>query len=550
MKYLVFALLLLSLGFSAMVVVNSQDGRDLVSAVYYAANTGQTVVFVPPFYSEAVVYGKIGWNGEVLLVQSASSPIMTGMADALRNKGNTVETISSSDPYETNRLLAERSGATKFILVDPVYGYNTVSAVAYAKQNGMYLLFADAEQKDAVIDFLKGKNPQDILLYGYVDAEVKDALNANRLTHREINTGDKFDDNMQMLDLYLQQNPSKKQVILSDGNAFEDTITAGDDPMLLISPVIPTGVYNYIREKAASGAVSVALVVDKEYAQTAYDMKESINTELGEEKLHVLVKFGQSVPAAGSGLFDVDLFPVRGPILGLQITGADYNTQTRQLEITYSNTGNALEYVKSRIIVYVDGNAVGTVGDEEPFSVLKGQALGKGYPMEIQEGAIAVNVTAMFGSSRKSTENGIVALLDAGRVQFVDRSLLEISSFTKDGDDLFVTYSNAGNSSIYFRADAKVNASGRTTNLEDDRVYSLAQGEAKMVKFPGVMKDSSGVVAGAYYGAREAFMDKRLEEGYVPAPAFALDTTLLLGALVLVLLIVIIYLAFFRGKKK
>ena len=549
MKYLVLALLLFSLGFPATIVVNSQDGRDLVSATYYAINTGDRIIFVPPIYNEPVIYGKVGWNGDVLLVQSASAPIMTGMADTLRNRGNTVEVITSSEPYETNRLLAERSGARKFILVDPVYGYNTVAAVAYAKQNGMYLLFADSGQKDAVVNFLKGKNPQGILLYGYMDAEVKDALDANSLAYREINTGDKFDDNMRMLDLYFQQNPSKKQVILSDGNAFEDTITAGDDPLLMISPVVPPSVYNYLKEKASSGRISVGLVVDSEYAQTTYNLKESINRELGEEKLHVLVKFGQSVPSAGSNLFDVDLFPVRGPILGLEIAGAAYNTQTGELEITYRNTGNAVEYVKSRIVVYAGGKAA-TVGDEEPFSIIRGQTLGKGYPVKIEEGAIVANITSMFGSSRKSMENGIAALLDAGRVQFVDRSLLEITSFTKDGDDLFVTYSNAGNSSLYFRADAKVNASGRLINMEDDRVYSIAQGEAKMVKFPGALKGSTGVVAGAYYGAREAFMDKRIEQAYVPEPAFAMDTTLILGLLVLLLLIVAVYLAFFRGKGK
>jgi hypothetical protein len=75
MKYLVLALLLLSLTFSATVVVNSQDGRDLVSATYYAANTGDRILFVPPVYNEPVIYGKIGWNGQVLLVQSASNPI-------------------------------------------------------------------------------------------------------------------------------------------------------------------------------------------------------------------------------------------------------------------------------------------------------------------------------------------------------------------------------------------------------------------------------------------------------------------------------------------
>ena len=550
MKYLVFLLLVLSLGFSAVVVVNSQDGRDLVSATYYSINSGDRLVFVPPEYSDAVVYGKVGWNDEVILIQSANNPIIVGMKNELENRGNTVQLISSEEPYATNRLLAERSGARKFILVDPVYGYNTVSAVAYAKQNSMYLLFVDKEQKDAVISFLSGKSPQDILLYGYVDREVKDALDSAGLSYREINTGDKFDDNMQLVDLYFQQNPSKKQVILSDGNAFEDTITAGDDPLVLISPVISTSVFNYMKDKVSSGQISVGMVVDKEYAQTAYDLKESINQQLGEEKLHVLVKFGQNVPAAGSGLFPVDLFPVRAPIIGLNIIGAEYNTLSRELEITYENTGNAPEYVKSRIIVFVDGVSVGILGDEEPFAVGRGEKFGKGYPIEIENGAIITNVTAMYGSSRKSTENGVVAILNAGRVEFVDRSSLEISGFThdKETNDLLVTFANNGSSKAYFRADANLNISGMATRIEDENFYEVEPGEAKIVKFPGVMQGASGAIAGADYGSREAFLGNRIEKEYVPQSAA--DYTLIFAGIVILLLLVIAYFVWDKMKAK
>ncbi len=553
MKNLLLLLLAVSLCFSATVVINSQDGRDVVSGVYYAALKGDRAVFVPPSYSESVTYGKIGWNGEVLLIQSSSNPLITGMANELRNKGNTVEIFSSEEPYAANRLLAEKARATKFILVDPVYGYNTVSALPYAKLNGMYLIFADKGMKNEVISFLRGRGATDILIYGYMDGEIKDALDANGLPYREINTGDKFDDNMELVDRYFSENPSKKQALFSDGNAFEDTIAAGDDPVILISPVIPASVYNFIREKASSGQLKVGMVVDREYAQTAYDLKKSVNSELGQDALHVLVKFGQSVPSAGSGLFDVDLFPVRGPILGLAIRGAQYNTATGQIEITYENTGNALEYVSSRMVVFVDGRQVQTIGDEEPFQVGRGQQLGRGYPISIESGQIALNMTAMYGSSKKSTENGIVVFLDAGRLEYTDRSSLEVSGFTEEQEsgDLLVTYYNPGEVASYFRADAAINASGRITRIEDDRLYELSAGEAKIVKFPGVMKDAAGAVAGANYGSRAAFLEKRVEGQYVPAPKSAFDMNLILILLVALLVAVVGYLLWEKkGKKK
>ncbi|NYZ61117.1 hypothetical protein H0O01_05475 [Candidatus Micrarchaeota archaeon] len=62
-----------------------------------------------------------------------------------------------------------------------------------------------------------------------------------------------------------------------------------------------------------------------------------------------------------------------------------------------------------------------------------------------------------------------------------------------------------------------------------------------------MLKGSNGIVAGADYGARKAFFDKRVEESYVPAPAAA-DYTLLFAGLVLLLILIIGYLVWGRSK--
>ncbi|NYZ76764.1 hypothetical protein H0O02_00420 [Candidatus Micrarchaeota archaeon] len=552
MKRLFLFLLLAPLCFSTA-VVNSLDGRDVVSTIYYAAVTGETVVFVPPASDGQIAYGKIGTGQDILLVQSAASPVITGMADGLRNGGNTVEMLVSEEPYETNLALAERSGAKKFVLVDPVYGYNAVSALAYAKLNSMYLIFVDKSNMEAVVSFLKGKNPQDILVYGYVDNEVKTSMAGNSLGYREINNGDKFDDNIELAGLYFQANPSKKQVILSDGNAFEDTLIAGDDPAILISPIVPTATYNYMKQEAGNGQIGVAMVVDTEYAQTAYDMKESINRELGSEKLHVLVKFGQSI--AGMGMVDVEFFPVPGPVAGLEIGNVEYNTNSNELEVTYENTGNALEYVKSRIIVFVDGNYAGTVGEEEPVAIGRGERIGIGYPVDVESGEITANITSFYGSSKKYTENGLQGVFNAGRVEFSDRSMLGITEFTEDREtnDILVTFTNGGNITAYFRPDATITVQGTSTKIKDENTYELAAGEGRIVKFPGIAKSGSAIVAGADYGSREAFLEKRVEKEYTPAPAglgFPLDSSLLYIIVILALIGAVGYLVWDKTRAK
>jgi len=549
MKKLFLLLLLIAQLCFSIAVVNSLDGRDVVSTIYYAAVTEDKVVFVPPAYNEQVVYSKIGSGGNVLLVQSANSPVITGMKNTLENKGNSVELLVSEDPYTTNLALAERSGARKFILVDPVYGYNTISALAYAKLNKMYLIFADKNNADKVVDFIKTKNPQEILLYGYIDERVKDLLDKNALRYREINNGDKYDDNLALVTLYFQANPSKKQVILSDGNAFEDTIAAGDDPVILISPLVPSATYNYMKEKAASDQIRVAMVVDQEYAQTAYNLKESINKELGEEQLHVLVQLGQSV--AGMGMMPVDFFSVPAPRIGLEIDKVEYNTNTKRIEVTYENTGDALEYVKSQLRVFVDGSYYATVGDEEPFAINRGEKFGMGYPIEIESGEITVNITSLYGTSRKYTESGIQGVFPAGRVTFTDLSSLSITDFVEDKEtsDLLVTFTNNGTIPLYFRPDATVDVNGTVTKIKDENTYPLAVGEGRMIKFPGIAKAGSIIVVGANYGAREAFLEKRIESEYVPkGPAF--DLTIIYIIIILLLIALVGYLLWEKRKAK
>ena len=531
-------------------VVNSFDGRDVVSAIYYAAVINEDVVFVTPVYNEQVIYGKIEAGQNVFLVESADNRIIIGMENDLTNRGNTVETFISEDPYETNLELAEKSGATKFILVDPVYGYNAVSVLAYAKLNSMYLIFADKNNMDSVVAFLKSRNPEDILLYGYIDGDVKNALSDSGLGYREINNGDKFDDNLEITKLYFEQNPSKQQVILSDGNGFEDTLAAGDDPAVLISVLVPTAVYDYMKEEAISGQIKVAMVVDQEYAQTAYDLKTSINKEIGSDALHVLVKFGQSV---GTKMYDIEFFPLPGPKLGLNIENVEYNTLSGELEVTYGNTGNALEYVRSHILVFVDESFVGTVGDEESFAIGREEKLGIGYPVDVEEGEITVNITSYFSSSKKYTENGIQLVTSAGRVDFVDASVLEISEFTEDTGmmDLYVTFTNTGDTVVYFRPDATVDMNGTSTKIKDDNVYELSAGDGRMIKFPGIAKSGSVIIAGADYGAREAFLDSRIDTEFVPvgkAEGFELDSNLLYIIVIVLLVAVIGYLAMSRKK--
>ncbi len=551
--FLACLLVLLCAQCFSITVVNSFDGRDLVSGIYYAAIKNDTIIFATPASTAQSIYAQVGGNQNVLLVQSTTTPIVAGLANGLTSQGDTVQTIQSGDPMQTNMNLAALSGARKFVIVDPVYGYNTVSALAYAKLNGMYLLFVDQSDSDSAASFMKNQSANGVLIYGYVDQAVINSLNSQGLTYTQINNGDKFADNMQLDDMYFAMNPSKNQIILSDGNAFDSTIAAGDDPVLLISPVVPTSVYQYLEKKVSGGQISAAMLVDQSYAQTAYNLKTSINKDLGSDKLSVFVKFGQTTGSGGMG--QVELFPLPGPTLGLDIDAVQYDTQSQELEVTYNNTGNALEYVKSSIMVYADGAYTATVGDQQPFPVEAGQVFGVAYPVTIQSGKVTANITTYFGSSKLSFENGIQTMRDAGNVQFNDTSQLGISGFNKDQvtDDLYVTFTNTGDVTDYFTASATIVANGTSTTINDGNTYTLAPAQGKMVKFPGIATDGVNITASADYGARQAFLDKTVQKEYVPeaaaAAAAGIDPVLVGSVFIILVILVALYLFFNKSKE-
>ena len=207
----------------------------------------------------------------------------------------------------------------------------------------------------------------------------------------------------------------------------------------------------------------------------------------------------------------------------------------------------------------VNGAYHSTIGDEEPFVIGRGELLGRGYPLHVEEGNIFVEITSMFGSSIKSTENGIIVGLDAGRVAYNDASALEVGAFTlEEGGDVFVTFENAGSGTVYFRPDATVLLGGKSTKIKSDTLYSLGVGEAEIVKFPGILGSAEGeveVAAGANYGSREAFLEKRAEKSHLfavkaPVEEAGFDMNLLFLAVILLLVAVIVYLVLGRKKEE
>jgi len=501
----------------AYVVINSQDYMDVASAIFYANANGDVNYLIFPGDDYTLSLMQIGNRGSILLVESPGKPVFAGFRGALEAEGNRVELISSTGT-QLNLELARKSGVRNFIITDSVYGHNIVSLVAYAKSTHAYLIFANKSNVGEVASFLSSNRPDSVMLYGILDEEVVNAVEGLGVGTETINNGDKYEDNIEIVDRYLSSNPELKDVLLSDGNVLEVSINTGDVPVVLVSTVIPDSTYNFMLENARDGRISAATLIGSTNLDPVYDMTKKVNTQLVDKRLRVLVKFGQGATGGSGEVQPLSTFPLPSPFAAVSLDSAAYNPASGAFELVYSNKGNAQAFVKSSIQVLLNGQQVGTIGDDERYAIRRGESKGVRYLFENPgEGQLSINDTTYYGVSMLSFDKAFLKYMDVGRISFVDQSSMALSdaSYSPLEDKLAVKVRNNGTSEVFYRISVSyINDEGITV-YDEEQVRNISAGRNEILSLGGVLKlpmdkaDKTRMNVTAAYGAREAFLEKR-----------------------------------------
>lgn len=497
------------------VVVNSQDALDVSSAVFYANVKGEQVHVIMPGTTIMTNVNLVGRPGNILLVESPSAPMVAGLKGSLEEKGNAVEVLSSTGTA-LNLELAKRSGSKKLIFSDPYYGYNVVVIIPYAKETGAYMIFASRNNTAEISSFLSQNRPEYILRYGSLDDEVKDMAAATGARTETIDNGDRYQDNMQLLNKYYSIRPERNDVLFADGSALEASIISGNIPVVLVSTIIPSELYSFLFQKVQSGQIKAGTLLGTDNVNSVYNMKKHMETEMGEKKLAVFVKFGQAASSGGEPQ-PLSMFPLPVPYARISIVSASYNPSLGALELIYENTGNARAYVKSSIAVLSNGQQVATVGDPDSYVVNRGERKGTRYPLSNPgEGQLSINDTTFYGISINALDKGFVKYMDVGRISFVDKSSMALSdaSYSQMDDALTFKVRNNGTEDAFYRIKVEYANDEGITVYEEDRLHNLSSGRNEILTMSGVIQLPAGQLSNtnmnvtAVYGAREAFLDK------------------------------------------
>ena len=424
------------------ILINSKDWRDVYSGVLYSKFIGASNNFVGSVQHSKIVLGMISKDARLLVVSSKKTPYVIGYRSTIENSGyNSVEEIITST---SNLDLAKRlESIENFIIIDDAYGYNAISVASYAVISNSYVLFATKDNIGDIIDFFESTNINNIIIFGNVDREVKEELEV--FSPEIINEGDRFDNNLKIIDKYLDIKPETKQIYLSNGEFIEDSLMSGTDPVIFIGKVnIPDQVRNYIKQSP----FQVATLIGNELIGVAQFIKQQIG-------IPVFVKFAQGArnpTGAISQVEDLDRFPMPKYNLLLGIYEIRYNLATKNLEVTYENKVDLGTYFKSTITINTnDGDVV--LGDEEAVFIDKGNYKTIVYELDItgEDEDLKAEIYTLYGESKKSMENILQQTYDINVIQILDDSKIELNSlvYDKRTNNFILEIINTGEVDVY-----------------------------------------------------------------------------------------------------
>ena len=539
------------------VVTNSGDWKDVYSSMMYANLRGMPCQFITDVPHATALPNYLDKNLDVLLIESETSPFFANYEGTLTTEGFVVsETYQSPGGVEANlHFIRELPDITNFIVLDDSYGYNAISVASYAVKSRSWVLFADHDNIDEVSGFLDRRTVDNLLIYGRVDRQVNDSL--SKYDPEIIDYGDRFDNNIAIVKKY-QDISEVSQIVFTNGEFIENEIMSGREPVLFIGTnVIPEQTVNYLN----GSGIETGVVIGN--ALTGAASMITARTDM-----HVFIKFGQGRAGGGGGGFSLvetlDEFPLPKYELVMSIVSVDYNQGTGELEVVYRNGANIDIFSKSSVSVFVDGTQVATVGDGEAIVITEGTTSGVSYDcpeLAAQESLETANITsdvyAVFGESQRSLNRLLQQTLGVDIITFVDQSSIDATEvlYTKKTERLSVTVTNTGDVPCYVSPDVLLRIGGREQSYRvvDDPLYLPAGGRespsCRIDMTDADIADNPVVPVHLSYGEREKMLGKGLDKDLPLEIASGLDTMVIAGVAIAILIIAAVILLMRRRKK-
>jgi len=523
------------------VISNSEDWRDVYSSMLYANLEGAGSDFLVSTKHGAILLNDINRNRDIRVITSRKLPYVFNYPDLIKSQGfaDVDEIVVDSANLE---LIDELPGIENFIIIGDGYGYSAVAVTPYAIQTKSWVFLASRENIFEIDSVLSRRNVKKILIYGYVDRQVRDAI--SKYDPEIIDTGDRFKDNAEIVKKYLEIKPTK-QAALTNGEFLEKELLSGTEPILFTGrDNVPDQIRDYIK----SSGLEIGVLIGNELVGAATNIRRTTG-------MSVMVKFARGARGQTGGVAAVeglDLYPIPTPSIQLSLYSIKYNRVTKQLEVTYKSDSNIPIYFKGTITLIYGTERV-RVGDLDTIFIAPGDYKTVVYPLDISSTeSLSAEIYTLFGESTSSLDRILEQKTTVEVVDVIDKCKLTEEDirgvrYNKQKKTFVVIVKNPFDTDCWI--DVELNnilIDGRKTTLGTEGSIKIAPGKTKRITIEQEMTEEDlasnpFVELTAYSGEREDSLVHTFNGKF----ELKIETLTIMAYFIIILIVVVIILIIF-----
>ena len=492
---------------SEEVIINSENWQDVYNGMIFANIKGFNSEFISSYDQGIELLNLIDKNvDKIILIESSDKPIASVIYSELKKKYN-VEYITGNI-NEINLNLIKKSETSDFVVMDDSYGHNAIAIGGYASKVKAMPIFANKRNIKKITSTIENINHPSILIYGKVDREVE--ANLKKYTAEHINEGDKFSNNLKILEKQLSLG-SRNQIILTNGNFIEKELLSGFDPVVLVgNTIVPDDVI----EKIKKANVKVGIAIGTGIVGNAQRIKDETN-------LKIFVKFAQG---RNEKQLPLDMFEIPSYSFDLDLIKASYNTATQKLELTFNNPAENYLVIKGNYEIFANESKIKSFNDENALFVSSKSKFTKTYNIDLTNylnEKLFIKSNILMGEDDKAFENVLKKNIPLNFIEFTDNSNIEIEKivYNKRTKRFEITLKNLEKKSVYVRAelvDLIIDDDKETLSSKKIKLNGL---EEKTIKIKALLEpvdiaDNEYFDLRVFYGERENVLAKVLEDEF------------------------------------
>ena len=547
---IILVLLLTPLAFAQdLYIANSANWQNIYSAGLYSALNGKDFKFLVSAKHTEILINEIPRDPiKITVIESDRVPYVKRYANRLASAGHNTDTILISEETGNLDLAKKLTQVDDYIIVNPVFGYDAISAAPLATKTNSYVLFATPDNINELTAFFDETPPANITIIGDIEETVKKEL--SKYNPRTIDEGNRFSNNIALAEEFREKFKSE-QAILTNGEFLEnDVFFAGktNQPIIFIGKDrIPTASENYIK----TSPYKVFVVLGNDLFGSAQLVKEQSGKP-------VLIKFAKGTTNAGGyrSVQGLDIYPTPQLELLLSLEAIFYNADKGRVDMIIRNEKTARTFATSSIIIQDQTTPIVTLGDNNAERLSGFEVRTLSYPEDLSE-YTTKNLTAQlivsYGESQDTIEKALTATVPLPIVSEQNLCDLDITRATYNEKTQRFQISVTTNKPCYTRVtltdltvnDTQINAQSEVTYVDGKQNVEIKQ------RMDSVdIADNPNLNVNARFGSEQKILIKEINKTFPFKTEMTISIPIIIGSLAITLLATLITLALWKRKSK